>query len=120
MTRVHSAPALHIPSVKRNMHLKHPAHWEAAVSVSACTILSSAAFSEAGSFLLRGGITGQHKAVNNHLPCNVNKCKELTLVLSGVPAAAVLKKWVRREGIPVEYLVANGFRKLEMIGCAPN
>ena len=88
--RVHSTLALNVPSVKRNMHLKCPARWEVAVSVSACTILSSAVFSEAGSFLLRGGITGQHEAINNHLPCNVSKCKELTLVPSRVPAAAVL------------------------------
>lgn len=90
------ALALNVPSVKRNNHPKCPTHWETTVSVSACAVRSSH---------FRGWIFPTYRvygAINNHLPFNVSKGKELTLVLSRVPAAAVLKKWVRREGISVD------------------
>jgi len=107
-----------MPNEKKKMHLKHPEHWEVAVSVSDCAILSSAVFSEARSFLLRCGITGWHEGINNHPPCKMTECKELTLLLSRVPAASVLKEWVRREGILVDYIVAHGFRAGDGQSCS--
>lgn len=84
------AAVLNVPSVKRNNHPKHPIHWETTASLSACCVLSSH---------FRGWIFPTYRmcgAINNHLPCHV------TLVLSRVPAAAVLKKRARGEGIFVD------------------
>lgn len=90
------AAALNVPNMKRNNHLKCPIHWETTAPLAACSALSSH---------FRGWIFPTHRmcgAFSSHLPYNVSKGKELTLVLSRVPVAAVLKKRVRREGISVD------------------
>lgn len=92
--------------------LKCPlALWEATGSVSDLTILSRAASSNAVFFLLRDGITGWCETINNQCPWNMNECKELILLLYRVPAAAVLKKQVRRAGMLADCLVTSEFRQ---------